>query len=102
KQDHQAVVFALLADAPLPKKLIGDILDRFAIQGVQQYDGYLDAGGAFDAAAIILQSIGTALIQNVCEVADVALRLELRGIESPHSLLGKRTKGERGSRQREP
>src|SRR5690349_220909 len=45
KQQHQAVVLALLADAPLAEQRVGDVFDGLAIERIQQHDGHLHAGG---------------------------------------------------------
>ena len=81
EQQHDPLVLALLADAPLAEERVGDVFDRFAVERIDGDNRHLDAGGLFHAATIGFQLGPRLRIEHVREVADVALRLERFEIE---------------------
>ena len=83
QQQQKPFVLALFADAPLPVQAIGDVLDGLVFERIHQHDGDLHAGGLLEVGAVALQRLRAAGVQNVREIVDVAVRLELGGIEAP-------------------
>ncbi len=81
EEKHDPLVLALLADAPLAIERVGDVFDRLAVQRLDGNQRHLRAGELFHPAAIGFQPRARLRIENVREIADVALRLERFQIE---------------------
>ena len=50
-------VFSFFADAPLPVKRVGYVVNRIAIQRIDGDDGHLNAGLLLHQAAIVFQPL---------------------------------------------
>src|SRR5437016_6196429 len=81
-EQHDALVLALLADAPLAVKGVGDVFDRLAIQGIDADDRHLNASGLLHASAISFQLRARLRVQDVSKVTYVALWFNRIEVES--------------------
>ena len=81
EKQHDPLVLALFADAPLPVERVGDVFDLLAIQRFQRHQRHLHAGGPLHLARIFFQLSARLRIENVREIADIPLRLERFKIE---------------------
>src|ERR1019366_3807837 len=76
QQHHDALVAALLPDAPGVEDGVGDILDGLAFQRRDGDQRHLGPGGVLDGPAVSLQLGSGGRVDDMREVADVALRPE--------------------------
>src|SRR5579871_2116270 len=81
KDQEDPFVFAFLADAPLPVDGISDVINVVAFQGLYRHEGHLHTCGLFHTSGVRFECAGAARIQSSGKIVDVALRLELAGIE---------------------
>ncbi len=76
QQEQGAFVLALLADAPGAVDGVGDVVDGLAFKSVNGDKRYLRAGGALHGGAVGFELRLARGVDDVGEIADVALGLE--------------------------
>jgi hypothetical protein len=81
EEQHDPFVLTAFTHAPLAEKRIADIFDLLAIQGLKRNQSHLHARGLFHLAGVGFQLRSRLRIQDISEVAYVALRLERFEIE---------------------
>ncbi len=99
EEQHDPLVLALLADAPLAIQRIGDVFDGVAVQRRDSHQIAICAPVICSTlAAIGFQPRARLRIENFREVADIALRLERFQIQG-RERRGERTENQCSSRQ---
>ena len=77
KQDHYATVGPLVPDAPLLKKMIGEVFHRVTFQGLDGDHGDLRLGLLIDFRTEPRESFHRRRVEHAGKIVDVALDVEL-------------------------
>ena len=77
KQDHYTTVRPLVPDAPLLKKVIGEVLHRVTFQGLDGHQCYLGLSFLVDFRTQSRKSIHRRRVKHAGKIVDVSLYLEL-------------------------
>src|SRR5579884_1244819 len=85
QEQEQAFVAALVTDAPLAGEGVGEILDGLAVERLDGDHGDLHAGGLFDAAEVGFERVFGAVVEDMGEIADIALGLQGVGVKGEES-----------------
>ena len=83
QQQQDAFVLALLTHAPGAKDGVGDVIDGLAFQSGDGDKRHLRAGGVFHGGAVSFELSLARGVDDVGEIADVALGLESFPVHRP-------------------